>query len=246
MDGHCFIYAINKVRSKLKLPELDIATICQRLIHFYTEDPIGTDEVLNDNRAPEKLYHNFLHNWLDENALFALTHILNCKFILYHINENARFDDGNSFTPLSSKTTRARLLTNSTHYEPLLVHDKVDPLTNPRKSQTSPPRKTTILPLESSSSDLPKIRKNSSTSSCNAAKSPEAATAKIKRNPRATSSHNLPEPSITLPRRQRAARSLPPSFQPRKSASAYPNYVVPIPIALKPEAKAKSPQAEVA
>ena len=89
-DGHCLIHAINKVRSKLKFPEIDVTAIREQLVRFYTEDPIGVEGVRNENRTPEILIHNLLNDWLDEDALFALPHILNCRFAIYHINDAQR------------------------------------------------------------------------------------------------------------------------------------------------------------
>jgi hypothetical protein len=135
MDGHCLIHAINKVRGKLNLPPLDIKRTRQLLLRFYTQNHIGISAALADQKNPEELRENLLYRWLDDDALLAFTHMFNCKFVLYHINEHYKDDDGNNITEYTTiekesysssrpPHTIHLLLTNSTHFEPLFVQTK--------------------------------------------------------------------------------------------------------------------------
>ena len=132
---------------------------------FFTSTPkTQLEETKYSTKKSETLGRNLLHNWLDEEALFALTHILNCRFGLYNINENSKYDDGNSFTQLitiekeSCLKAIPALLTRSTsysrtHYERLLVQAKA-PLTSPQKTRVSPLGKSpSMLSSEIPSSD---------------------------------------------------------------------------------------------
>jgi hypothetical protein len=179
--------------------------------------------MLSDNRTPETLIHNLLHNWLDEDALFALPHILNCSFAIYHINDSAKNDDGTSFSQLTTiekeqylqrndpPHTIQLLLENSTHFSPLLALTNPRPPRNPlskRKSKTSP---------ESPSPPrcLKPCKPSAATLSC-AAQYSAAETAKSSKKPRATT----PELSSTMSRNQRDAALPLPSMPPQSSGPA--------------------------
>jgi hypothetical protein len=151
--------------------------------------------------------------------------MFNCKFVLYHINEHYKDDDGNNITEYTTiekesysssrpPHTIHLLLTNSTHFEPLFVQTKAASSSTPR----NPPQIHSAPALHSGKAAPTSPRDVSSTS--------EATTTTVKR--KQLSVQQLPPP-LPLTKNQRVTA-------PKKSSEHHheqPQSSLPSPITSK-------------
>jgi hypothetical protein len=78
-DGLCLIHAINKVRELLSPIPIDTAR--KMIIDFYTTSLIGQQSGITSDRISR-----LRTAWLEDDAILALTHLLQCNIEVYNIN----------------------------------------------------------------------------------------------------------------------------------------------------------------
>ena len=76
-DGLCLIHAINEARNPL--PGIPKETAREKIISFYTETAIGQEAISSSGSDLQELISRLRTQWLDDDAIQALTHILQCN-----------------------------------------------------------------------------------------------------------------------------------------------------------------------
>jgi hypothetical protein len=112
----------------MDLPPLDPGHTRQLIIDFYTFNAIGQAAVQQSDQNITALSKAILEEWLDDKALYALTHILNCSFTVYHVIHHKTICDGISISKISASNQTPHhhinlFLYNSTHYDGLLARE---------------------------------------------------------------------------------------------------------------------------
>ena len=150
-NGQCLISAINTSRARLLLPILDPDHTRQLICDFYRFNAIGQAHIQRSDLNITTVTKAILEEWLDDTALYALTHLLNCSFTVYHILHQNTVCDGISISEISSTIPHPAptsapphrinlLLKNSNHYDGLL--DRGELLTPTSTISTSQLTKT--------------------------------------------------------------------------------------------------------
>ena len=141
-NGQCLISAINTSRARLLLPILDPDHTRQLICDFYRFNAIGQAHIQRSDLNISTVTKAILEEWLDDTALYALTHLLNCSFTVYHILHQNTVCDGISISEISSTIPHPAptsapphrinlLLKNSNHYDGLLDREDLPSLTHP-------------------------------------------------------------------------------------------------------------------
>jgi hypothetical protein len=157
--GNCLLLAINQYLQSTNHHPLDTSATRREMIQFYSSNPTG---ISIQNNMLDKTKHNIekkLENeWLDEDALIALSHMYNIRFTVYQIITSNKptipvyksmistinHSIDNTIENQQHLHEIHLLLHDTVHYEILLPINRLDPLSpnNKQHIPNDPPHPT--------------------------------------------------------------------------------------------------------
>jgi hypothetical protein len=229
-DGLCLIHAINKAREPLQPIPKEIAR--KLITDFYATTLIGQQSGITAERILR-----IQTDWLEDDAILALTHLLQCNIEVYNINTTrlkgsidiALHQPEGSFNLPTVKI----LLLNDVHFQALKDNSTASP---PPKASLPP---SSAIPVVAQSPVLLSSEQHRSTTSeqqpspriSSHSAPPLHSTRKRKQTqapPRTPSSDQIPHPPLKPTPVQTISQSANP--QPKKKKALHPNSDPPIPL----------------